>query len=62
LLNEDSAMVLENMITNELFVIAFPLDAKKLLVSSLFEKEEYEKLEELKNIFQNEINKYLQSI
>ena len=62
LLNEDNAMLIENLLTNELFVIAFPLDARKLLISLLFKEENYETLNKIKNNFQNEINEYLQTL
>lgn len=62
LLNEDSAILLENVVTKEIIVIAFPMDAKKLLISSLFKNEEYEILENIKNDFQTEITEYLQNL
>lgn len=62
LLNEDSALVLENIVTKEIIVIAFPINAKKLLIPSLFKNEEYEILENIKNDFQTEITEYLQNL
>lgn len=62
LLNDDFVSIFENIITKEIIAIAFPLDAKKLVVSSLFKDEDYEKLSEIKDKFQTEITEYLQNL